>query len=268
MLTISTTNWSSGFGWRYYFLLAALSLSTAAVLAQSADSRYESANQISQDQKQQQRDHHAAFFNWPIGKTFWIEVDQTKSRSDRIALYKKFDPSEFAEDLLSDAFYPKDTVKLLVLDIQRSKAFSRLGQYKYVYSVRLDDGTLAYLDGELFGDYLGSMTQSRGRVHAAYAPGTQEHLYTADPLPLKQASIEAHDANAAQEARARVAADNEYKRKGGVRVGMTKKQVLASNWGRPVKVNTTTNAVGVSEQWVYEGSYLYFANGILKTIQN
>jgi hypothetical protein len=65
---------------------------------------------------------------------------------------------------------------------------------------------------------------------------------------------------------AKVAADL---RKQGVRIGMTSDDVLASSWGRPQSINRTTNAYGTHEQWVYgRGSYLYFDNGKLTSIQN
>lgn len=55
----------------------------------------------------------------------------------------------------------------------------------------------------------------------------------------------------------------------GVRIGMSQSDVLASSWGKPQKVNTTTSARGIREQWVYGGhNYLYFENGVLTTIQN
>lgn len=58
-------------------------------------------------------------------------------------------------------------------------------------------------------------------------------------------------------------------RKKGVTLGMTKDQVLASSWGRPQSINTTTTSYGTREQWVYGGrNYLYFENGILTTVQN
>ncbi len=55
----------------------------------------------------------------------------------------------------------------------------------------------------------------------------------------------------------------------GVSIGMTPRQVVdATSWGRPERVNRTTNALGVSEQWVYPGSnYLYFQDGVLTSIQ-
>jgi len=58
------------------------------------------------------------------------------------------------------------------------------------------------------------------------------------------------------------------KKREGVRVGMSEQDALDSSWGRPRKVNRTTNAYGVSEQWVYDGGYLYFKDGVLTSIQN
>jgi hypothetical protein len=61
------------------------------------------------------------------------------------------------------------------------------------------------------------------------------------------------------------------KKKEGVSIGMSKEDVLASSWGKPDHINTTTNAYGTSEQWVYgryHNGYLYFRDGILTSIQN
>lgn len=63
--------------------------------------------------------------------------------------------------------------------------------------------------------------------------------------------------------------DRAKRRTEGVRIGMSKRDVLMSNWGKPRKINSTTTAAGTSEQWVYDGGYLYFGeNGLLKGIQN
>jgi hypothetical protein len=56
-------------------------------------------------------------------------------------------------------------------------------------------------------------------------------------------------------------------RKGGVVVGMTKEQVLSTCWGKPEKKNISTYAEFTTEQWVYNGGYLYFRNDILTSIQ-
>ncbi len=55
---------------------------------------------------------------------------------------------------------------------------------------------------------------------------------------------------------------------GKVSVGMTSEQAIAA-WGKPDDINKTIYSSGVHEQWVYGiGSYLYFEDGILTTIQN
>lgn len=54
--------------------------------------------------------------------------------------------------------------------------------------------------------------------------------------------------------------------KGSVRIGMTR-ELCEFAWGKPDRVNTTTGSTN-REQWVYDGSYLYFQNGKLTTIQD
>lgn len=58
------------------------------------------------------------------------------------------------------------------------------------------------------------------------------------------------------------------RRREGVTIGMTQEDVLASNWGRPQSRNISQYSFGTHEQWVYGGGqYLYFENGILKSMQ-
>lgn len=58
-------------------------------------------------------------------------------------------------------------------------------------------------------------------------------------------------------------------KKGGAIIGMSKDEVVASSWGKPVRVNRTTTGSGVHEQWVYDSkNLLYFDNGVLTAIQN
>lgn len=58
------------------------------------------------------------------------------------------------------------------------------------------------------------------------------------------------------------------KKRNGVSVGMSEQDALDSSWGKPRKINRTTNAYDISEQWVYDGGYLYFKDGLLTSIQN
>jgi hypothetical protein len=53
-------------------------------------------------------------------------------------------------------------------------------------------------------------------------------------------------------------------------VGMARAEAWKSSWGTPKKVNRTTTAYGVTEQWVYDccGRYVYISKGVVKSIQN
>ncbi|MGE8036354.1 hypothetical protein [Lysinibacillus sp. NPDC093692] len=66
---------------------------------------------------------------------------------------------------------------------------------------------------------------------------------------------------------ANVKAEREANR---IYIGMTKEQVLNTNWGEPDDINRTITSNHTSEQWVYSdyGKYLYFEDGILVTIQD
>lgn len=56
--------------------------------------------------------------------------------------------------------------------------------------------------------------------------------------------------------------------KRSVRIGMSKEQAIMA-WGKPDKVNKTISEKNINEQWVYSsGGYLYFDNGLLRTVQN
>lgn len=54
---------------------------------------------------------------------------------------------------------------------------------------------------------------------------------------------------------------------GKIVIGMTKQQCIDAI-GNPTRINRTTTASTIYEQWVYSGRYLYFENGNLVTIQD
>ncbi|MDB5017055.1 MAG: hypothetical protein JWQ84_1887 [Mucilaginibacter sp.] len=54
---------------------------------------------------------------------------------------------------------------------------------------------------------------------------------------------------------------------GYIKRGMTKAQARLS-WGEPNQIHRTVFSGGVHEQWVYDGGYLYFENGILTAWQD
>lgn len=97
---------------------------------------------------------------------------------------------------------------------------------------------------------------------------TKEQIakFKADDLKIAKLfkEIERDRANpdkAAREERAKL-------RSQGVRIGMSQEDVRASSWGKPNRISRTVSAYGIHEQWIYDGGYLYFEDGVLKTIQN
>ena len=86
-------------------------------------------------------------------------------------------------------------------------------------------------------------------------------------IALLKGQIERAKAQAKRDEAARIAADKARRKREGVTVGMTQQDVLASSWGRPQHVNKTTYSTHTREQWVYNGEYLYFEDGILTAIQ-
>lgn len=51
------------------------------------------------------------------------------------------------------------------------------------------------------------------------------------------------------------------------KIGMTKKEVIESDWGAPLHVTTSTSEYGISENWTYPSNrYLHFQKGILDYI--
>jgi hypothetical protein len=115
------------------------------------------------------------------------------------------------------------------------------------------------------GKYLAVANDPKARAaDKAYAYRVLARDYP-DLAPKYGALIDKADLDAK---RAAEAADRAARKKQGVIIGMTQDEVLMSSWGKPRRVNRTTYSFGVHEQWVYDGGYLYFENGKLKTIQN
>ena len=91
----------------------------------------------------------------------------------------------------------------------------------------------------------------------------------AEKKAQEEAERKAREKKEAEERAKREAEEKARKKSQGVRIGMTKQDVLDSSWGKPNHINTTTTKYGVHEQWCYDGyNYLYFENGILTSIQN
>lgn len=100
-------------------------------------------------------------------------------------------------------------------------------------------------------------------------------MVSKEAIDLRSKAKSMHEADLARAAAANEAnlkkqllADKAQKKREGVRIGMSRQDVLDSAWGRPRDINRTTNTYGTHEQWVYDGGYLYFDGDTLTSIQN
>jgi hypothetical protein len=59
----------------------------------------------------------------------------------------------------------------------------------------------------------------------------------------------------------------ECKRRGDPRVGMTRKQLVASCWGEPDHVDRRETARGITERYIYEKGRILLHNGIVTSVQ-
>jgi hypothetical protein len=216
---------------------------------------------------QQEREKAEAEANKMVGKTFWY-VPNPKATS-RI-IFHPTSPTNpnftVNEQLWKDQFKPasETTFEITGVKVLEDIRYSMLD--RYYFEVKFPDGKIGYTQSKP-----GTTYDSQGLEGHIYRGSrdfqfdNNEYIYAEPPqvIAAREMKEKEKEKKASADARAK------WKAKGGVRVGMTINQVLASNWGKPNKVNRSTNKYGVREQWVYEDSnYLYFENGILTSIQN
>lgn len=95
------------------------------------------------------------------------------------------------------------------------------------------------------------------------------HLTDKAALALSKKYLNTYSDHVAKDAARQATAERARKKKEGVHIGASQEDALASMWGKPKSINTTTTSRGTREQWVYgDGNYLYFQNGVLTSIQN
>ncbi|RNF30590.1 hypothetical protein NM04_11705 [Massilia aurea] len=226
-----------------------------------------------------------SFQNYPVGKVFWFKPSRSQTRY----FYQRMKPMPSGAYQLDGKITPTVTASFKVLELVD---YGMKTPGYYGYRIEFEDGTPAFIEGAALGYYssrqpIGGDRPALTDKHADAASPINAKLFTKDPDQLEQESAAStaalaklkreldeidrkNDELLAASARAQEdAAARESRRRGGVRIGMTTKQVRASNWGKPESVNRTTSAAGIHEQWVYgDGNYLYFENGVLTTIQN
>jgi len=219
-----------------------------------------------------------------VGKTFLADqgdppLDFAEKRADGIYLNQTIPPGQkFQVIELVLIHYGTDQYLVLTRD----------GRELSIACPRL----MSALDRSYFGQHIRSATpedfsdaraifkakQDASDAEAAGARARSEAKAQADLAELEQrreAEKREHEeavAREAKRAREERAASARYiaerLARGGVKMGMSQQQVLASSWGEPDKRNHNITPAGDAEQWVYPHQhFLYFNNGTLTGIQ-
>ncbi len=246
--------------------------------SQHALAQYATAAEIAAREMAERAEKELAFKNELVGKTLWV-VPSSASVSSVYMFCK--DPKEVFETLCSEAFFPTRPTNFQVQELVTGKNWK--GYPSYAYKVRFEDGLEAFISAFALGDTWAWRAHRLSNKLRDVESNYNNMFFTESPDAIRAAAAQAvaeakekeqNEQKVLAEAevrreKARLAAAKDAKRRGGVHIGMSAKQVRASNWGAPYSVNRTTTATGVSEQWVYGGnSYLYFQNGRLTAIQN
>ena len=219
-----------------YFLRALLLF---ALTHQVGYSQYQSADEQNKTQAVELRKKRISTAEKYISKSYWYKPNENAIA--RIELYDEIPPHRSSQ---TNRFFPTSTVKFTIDEVRLVE--------RYPDNPDLDE---IYLKVIFPGEKIGYIPLEELIENIAKGPryNFQEYIFSRPPDEF--ARIERQQAA-------------QQKAKGGVRIGMTKEQVLASNWGRPRTVNSTITNGGKREQWVYEGGYLYFQNGVVYAIQN
>jgi hypothetical protein len=244
--------------------LAALALITVLVPMQQVHA----AVQFEPEKKVSYADQRAAEFEniarSILGKTYWFEPNSRVGEYSRLKFRETLPSTDKSayDNHHAPTFRPSGKTPFTVTNVFvfKNPKEEYLGP-EYYAEITFEGGKIGYL-------HLESSITAPFKVYRAddaFLLDLYEMVYTEDPDVIRQREEEATVAAAKKQ----VAAEKAWNARGGVRIGMTKKQVLASNWGEPEDINTTSTRNGTFEQWVYEdGNYLYFTNGRLTGIQN
>lgn len=257
------------------------------IISSTANAQYASEKDIADKFTNSENQRKEDFYEYPIGKTFWIESGENVSMQLRIGFFRTIEVHHGVEInkqvttsgyvFLNDKFFPKLTTSFVPLKYITAK--NQEEQTGGAYLVKLEDGLEVYMERKNFGIILKNYGDTRS-AHISNSVkdigSNWQKLFTKSPDEILENHLAEKMAKAKEDEKAEALAikkreleEIEYKKKKPVRIGMTRDQVLMSRWGGPININTTTTSYGISEQWVYKNSaYLYFKNGKLTAIQN
>lgn len=139
---------------------------------------------------------------------------------------------------------------------------------KYLIDEKLQEAKDNYSNGEYIEAY-DSLKVVLGYEEKQVEALQLQYTYAKQAEQMENTLVEEKAQEEAKIAKKEAEAEKVRKKSEGVRIGMTKQDVLDSSWGAPNDINKTTNEYGTSEQWCYNNyNYLYFEDGILTSIQN
>ena len=130
------------------------------------------------------------------------------------------------------------------------------------YRVRFDSGKVGYLNADTLRSQM--FVEMR---HQDTRPDTAPPIYEIFFYERPEVALARIQQRMIQRQADAVRRDQERFDRGGIRVGMTKQQVLNSSWGQPDRIHTTIIGSRLREQWVYGTNNLFFEDGVLTAVQ-
>jgi hypothetical protein len=156
-------------------------------------------------------------------------------------------------------FGPRGSERFTIDAVNTMRPESRTDAW---YHVRFDSGRTGYLNADTLRSQM-FIEMRHQDTRPESAPVVYELFFNERP-EVVLARIQRRMSETQEEA---VRRDQERFGRGGIRVGMTKQQVLNSSWGQPDSVHAASLGLRPREQWVYGRNNLFFEDGILTAVQ-
>ena len=156
-------------------------------------------------------------------------------------------------------FGPRDSERFTIEAVNKITPESREDAW---YRVRFDSGRTGYLNADTLRSQM--FVEMRHQDARSDSPQGVYELFFNERPDIVFARIQRRRFDTQQEA-----ARHEEERfsRGGIRVGMTKQQVLNSSWGQPDSIHSASLGLRPREQWVYGRNNLFFEDGVLTAVQ-
>jgi hypothetical protein len=156
-------------------------------------------------------------------------------------------------------FGPRDSERFTIEAVNKTTPESREEAW---YRVRFDSGRTGYLNADTLRSQM--FVEMRHQDVRSDSALSMYELFFNERPEVVLARIQRRTFDRQEEAARR---DQERFSRGGIRVGMTKQQVLNSGWGQPDSIHSASLGLRPREQWVYGRNNLFFEDGVLTAVQ-